>query len=274
MDETTKNERSTDGLFYDLGKGSGALYDKIHGGLRLTIDYDGFTGSPRDWNNIWSLSCVHKRHELGDADCRLDLNDFGGWEECGQALRDKFDIVEMVPLYMTDHSGVSLSITNPRNNWDSGQIGFAFLTEEKQKELIENYDSTNLRETALGVLKTELNEYEAYLNGESYVVKKEDVTTGEELDSVSGFYGSDFVHNYLYEEIPQEFLQDVIKTLPQYFLSFNQDLSKRQQQSLDRCLSDSQKEYLKTKQVNTPYQTEIESETESKKKKKKQSIKL
>lgn len=43
--------------------------------------------------------------------------------------------MEMVPLYLLDHSHLSLSIVDFNDRWDSGQIGFAFLTAETQKIL-------------------------------------------------------------------------------------------------------------------------------------------
>lgn len=224
-------KRTESGVFYDLEVNRDALYDKIHNGERLTIGYDSTTASPRDWSNSWNLSCSHKRYDLGDEDCRLNVGDYDSWEEYGEVLREEYDIVEMVPLYMTDHSYLALSIVNPNDRWDSGQIGYAFLTAENQKDLAGAYGITDLHEASLEVLKQELEVYEGYLNGEAYSIRVENVNTGEMIDSIGGFYGTDFVANGLYREIPEEFVEDVRKSLPMYFSPLEKDQSKFFEQS-------------------------------------------
>lgn len=47
-------KKSESGVFYDLESNSDALYDKVHNGVRLTIDQDPFAESPREWDNSWS----------------------------------------------------------------------------------------------------------------------------------------------------------------------------------------------------------------------------
>ena len=226
MSEMEDVKRPESGVFYDLESSSDALYDKVHNGVRLTIDQDSFAESPREWDNSWSLSCSHRKYDLGDEDCRLNVGDYNSWEEYGEALREKYDIVELVPLFMLDHSSLSLSIVDFNDRWDSGQIGFAFLTAKNQEDLADVYGITDLHEASLEVLKQELEVYEGYLNGESYSMMVEDVNTGETIDSFDGFYGTDFAANMLVAFIPEEFVEDVYKSLPMYFPSIGQEQSK------------------------------------------------
>lgn len=226
MSEMEDVKRTESGVFYDLESSSDALYDKVHNGVRLTIDQDSFAESPREWDNSWSLSCSHRKYDLGDEDCRLNVGDYNSWEEYGEALREKYDIVELVPLFMLDHSSLSLSIVDFNDRWDSGQIGFAFLTAENQKALVRAYGLTDLHEASLKVLKQELEVYQEYLNGESYSIMVDDMNTGEMIDSIGGFYGTDFSANGLDDYIPEEFVEDVYKSLPMYFPSIGQEQSK------------------------------------------------
>lgn len=233
MSEMEDVKRTESGVFYDLEFNGDELYDKIHNGKRLTIGYDSTAESPRGWDNSWNLSCSHEGYDLGDEDCRLNVRDYDSWEEYGEALRAEFDIVEMVPLYMLDHSNLALSIVDFNDRWDSGQIGFAFLTAEKLKDIANTYERSDLHELALDLLKDELSVYEGYLNGETYSIRLENVDTGEIIDSVGGFYGTDFDTNGLYREIPEEFVDDVCKSLPMYFTSIEQEQSKSIEETVD-----------------------------------------
>lgn len=226
MSEMEDVKRTESGVFYDLESSSDALYDKVHNGARLTIDHDSFAESPREWDNSWSLSCSHRKYDLGDEDCRLNVGDYNSWEEYGEALREKYDIVELVPLYMLDHSNLALSIVDFNDRWDSGQIGFAFLTAKNQNDIANTYERSDLHELSLDLLKDELSVYEGYLNGETYSIRVENVNTGEMIDNIGGFYGTDFSANGLDDNIPEEFVEDVHKSLPMYFTSLEKEQSK------------------------------------------------
>lgn len=259
MSELEDVKRTKSGVFYDLEGSRDVLYDKIHNGQRLTIGYDSIAESPREWENSWSLSCSHRKYDLGDEDCRLNVRDYDSWEEYGEALREEYDIVEMVPLYMTDHSHLALSIVDPNDRWDSGQIGFAFLTAENQKHLADTYGITDLHEASLEVLKQELEVYEGYLNGESYSMMVEDVNTGETIDSFGEFYGTDFVANMLVAFIPEGFAEDVFKALPMYFPSPEQEQSKsfEQTQEVEKTKKEGVDKALETSK-KTPKQINIQ----------------
>lgn len=259
MSEMEDVKRTESGVFYDLEFNGDELYDKIHNGKRLTIGYDSTAESPREWDNSWNLSCSHERYDLGDENCRLNAGDYDSWEEYGEALREEYDIVELVPLYMTDHSSLALSIVDPNDRWDSGQIGFAFLTAENQKDLADTYGLTDLHEASLEVLKQELEVYEWYLNGESYSMMVEDVNTGETIDIFGGFYGTDFAENMLVAFIPEGFAEDVFKALPMYFPSPEQEQSKsfEQTQEVEKTKKEGVDKALETSK-KTPKQINIQ----------------
>lgn len=259
MGEMEDVKRTESGVFYDLESNGDELYDKIHNGKRLTIGYDSTAESPREWDNSWNLSCSHERYDLGDENCRLNAGDYDSWEEYGEALREEYDIVEMVPLYMLDHSNLALSIVDFNDRFDSGQIGFAFLTAENQKDLAGAYGLMDLHEASLKVLKQELEVYQEYLNGESYSIMVDDMNTGEMIDSIGGFYGTDFSANGLDDYIPEEFVEDVHKSLPMYFSSLEKDQSKffEQTQEVEKTKKEGVEKALETSKAS-PKQIKVQ----------------
>ncbi|HQL49052.1 MAG TPA: hypothetical protein PLC09_10310, partial [Holophaga sp.] len=73
--------------------------------------------------------------------------------------------------------------------WDSGQVGFIFATREK---VLRAWGAKRMNERirglALKALRSEVEEYDAYLTGDVYGYTVED-QDGEELDSCWGFVG-------------------------------------------------------------------------------------
>jgi hypothetical protein len=79
-------------------------------------------------------------------------------------------------------------------NWDSGRVGFIFISKEKMlKEYGGKIVTRKLKERVEGYLKGEVETYDQYLTGDvyGYRVFKEENGVEEELDSCWGFYGED-----------------------------------------------------------------------------------
>lgn len=100
--------------------------------------------------------------------------------------------VEILNLYLYDHSGITMRTSRFSDPWDSGQVGVIFLTHETvRKEWRESsgeLTDEQVVEKALACLEAEVETYDQYLTGDIYgfvVVDSE----GETLDSCWGFYG-------------------------------------------------------------------------------------
>lgn len=164
-----------------------------------TIEYKGFTierhyddsgaGDPREWDNLGSLALFHRRYNLPN-DANLSADNFDGWAEMQQYLLDHYNVSVIMPVWMIDHSGVALRCgsSNPftvcdPGEWDSGMVGFVYVSADKVAE--EGFSDLSVVEK---VLRSEVDEYSAYLNGDvfGYVVKD---PTGEVVDSCWGFIG-------------------------------------------------------------------------------------
>lgn len=160
-------------------------------GLTISIETDDDPESPRDWDNLGKLICFHKRYDLGDKH-NLRHEDFRGWAELEQHLRRELGAVVVLPLYLYDHSGITISTTPFNCPWDSGQIGFAYVTRET---ILKEYAAKSVTKALLAKvekgLRGEVETYDQYLRGEVYGYTVTD-RTGEQLDSCWGFYGSDY----------------------------------------------------------------------------------
>ena len=160
--------------------------------FELEIEQDSSPESPRTWDNLGTMVCFHKRYDLGDkTDYRSE--DYDSWDELRQGIIDNEGEVFMLPLYLYDHSGITIS-TRPFNcNWDSGQVGYIFVSKNKVKK--EGIDETKV----LDYLKGEVETYDQYLTGDVWgyrVYEVETCSLGHEhkvlLDSCWGFFGEEY----------------------------------------------------------------------------------
>ena len=152
---------------------------------------------------------VYKRQEdlrSGGWYVEDDIIEDLGFEDCKRLLKDK---VFYLPLYLYDHSGITMSTGSFCDSWDSGQVGFIYVTKEDIEKEYGAFNKKNL-ETAMSVLRGEVDIYNQYIHGDVYWYRLEKFLGGtvageevspqealyadifwEEIDSCGGFYGSD-----------------------------------------------------------------------------------
>ena len=151
---------------------------------RIDIEQDIYDHeSPRDWDeNFGTMVCFHSRYDLGD---KHDLS-----IEEAQDLYDSKEVIAL-PLYLMDHSGLSMSTSDYGCSWDSGQVGFIYVSEDKIKEtFMVDTITEDIRKKAIENLKAEVKVYDQYLCGDIWGFSIID-GRGETLDSCWGFYGYD-----------------------------------------------------------------------------------
>lgn len=156
--------------------------------------------SPRDWNNLTHMFCFHKRYNLGDYKANpYHFSDFSGWSEMIEQIHRDYDVLVYKPLYLYDHSGITISTGPFSCRWDSGQIGFVFITREKIRKIHGWKRITKKRKKLLKQwLESEVKIYDQYLRGEVYGYQVED-PSGEHVDSCRGFYGTNWEENGLFD---------------------------------------------------------------------------
>ena len=157
-----------------------------------TIEYKGYEihvyqdpdpESPREWDNLGTMTCFHRRYELGDKHS-MDI------EELKELVARK-DVISL-PLFLIDHSGVSMntggfSHCDPQG-WDWGQVGYIYVTrEDALKEFGKKKLTRALREKVRKILEGEVEAYDQYLTGQvyGYVIER----NGEHFHSCWGFSG-------------------------------------------------------------------------------------
>lgn len=126
-------------------------------------------------------------------------------------LAEKSAVIE--PLYLMDHSGISMSTSPYSCPWDSGQVGFAVITHE---EIIQEFGEVT-KDTltqAKANIEGEVSDYDLYLTGEVYYYQYHE--DGELVSSCGGLCGDvDDIVEYIHGDIPEsgEFLLDNLKEI-------------------------------------------------------------
>ena len=162
----------------------------------IEVVREDYPDSPREWDNLGTMVCFHRRYNLGDKH-GFNKDDFSSWDEVKQAIVENGGKY-IAPLYLYDHGGISISIGSfigkaPHAEWDSGQVGLIYTTEEAIAEFGIEADKVESR------LESEVDTYDKYLMGEVYGYKiMERNTCGtcnhievEEVDTCYGYYSEE-----------------------------------------------------------------------------------
>ena len=165
------------------------------------IQFDTSPFNPRDDDNLGTIIAFHSRYNYSD-------NNDWTKEELLEHIQ-KEDILSL-PIYHYEHGDVALSTTPFHCQWDSGQIGYMFVS---HAEIIEWFGELNL-EQAEKNLKAEIETYSQYCNGEVYgyqIYKKGDCQyCSDDVDSCWGFIG-------------YEWIQEEVKNQLKYFEESDND---------------------------------------------------
>lgn len=167
------------------------ISEEIHNGYRVQVVFDRDPLSPRDADNLGIMLCGHKRYILGDASFKKYIPE---WDDVDAVLMRgaspkvllrylsmKYGTTVVLPLYLYDHSGLSISVGGSAG-WDSGFVGVIFDT-ERTRGLIDPTDSSKIEE----YLRSEVDTYDRFLTGQVYAVRVKD-RTGSVIEYCGGFY--------------------------------------------------------------------------------------
>ena len=157
---------------------------KTIGKYKIEIFPDDSPFDPRGDDNLGTMVCFHSRYSLGDK------HNFDR-EEAKVFMRSKKNIV--LPLYLFDHSGITMNTTGFSCPWDSGQVGFIYVEKSKVRseygwKRITKERGDKIRE----YLRNEVETYDQYISGDCYGYKITDTETGNEEDSCWGYYGEEY----------------------------------------------------------------------------------
>lgn len=173
------------------------VHEETYRDHTIKIIHDPDPESPRDYDNLGTMTCWHGRYRLGDThdhddprDLLIDLIEVSS--DTNLSMNDLFaravKRAVILPLYLYDHSGITMNTAGFHCPWDSGQVGYIYVTlEDIRKDYGVTRVSKNLRTKIANHLRQEVNTYDHYLTGNCYgfVVEKDD----EEVESCWGFLG-------------------------------------------------------------------------------------
>lgn len=171
----------------------------------LHITHDEYSDSPREWDNVTTMACGHRRYRLGD-DTGYDTGDYNSWADMREVIEADNDVLIIKPLYLYDHSGITISTTPFSCQWDSGQVGWVYITKESWVAMMGATEP--LPALMEDVIDSEVNTYDQYLTGEVYSFSLEN-GEGESIDTCGGFYGDDPTTNGMIDHVPTEYLHDL-----------------------------------------------------------------
>lgn len=165
---------------------------------KLKVIRDEYPADPREWDNLGKMVCFHRRYDLGDEQPRCDPQEWLRSLACSldNSLAERLDYWEngssckmssaavdakieaaiwrvldaravVLPLYLYDHGGLSMSVGAFSCPWDSGQVGWIYASRE---DVLKNYGGKRLtaalRERAVLLLKGEVETYDQFLSGD------------------------------------------------------------------------------------------------------------
>ena len=169
--------------------------------------------SPREFDNLGTMVCFHRRYNLED-ETELKSSDFSSWEELENYLYKEEDALIAIPVYMYDHSGLWINTTGFSCPWDSGQIGYIYISKEKvRSEYSCKRISKKLKEMIREMLCSEVDLYNDYLCGNVYGFTLTDKENAEEIDSSCGFYGTDYIKNGIFDYVSSYFTKAELEAL-------------------------------------------------------------
>ena len=180
-------------------------------GYKIDVYYDEDAESPRTWDNLGKMLCLHSRYDLGD-EHNHGARSFRSWEAMWAYIEKVYRASVIYPLYLYDHGGLRLGISPWGCPWDSGQVGYIYAT---KKSILKEYGGKNLtkhkRAMAEKELQSEVIVYDHYLSGNVYGYE---ITTddGETVDGCWGYYG-DYNDSGLIEDAKEriDYLQAIKK---------------------------------------------------------------
>lgn len=158
---------------------------KQYKGCTIEITQSDGLESPREDDNLGTMIHWHPNYILGEK--QYNRRDFSGPMGSLEAeLGSKIKTAIYLPVYLYDHSGITINTTGFSCPWDSGQVGWIYVTRETlKKEGLNNRTDEEIKD----MLRGEIHTLDQYITGEVYSFYCSDPDTDECIDSCCGFYG-------------------------------------------------------------------------------------
>lgn len=155
-----------------------------------------FNRGPARWEDLCHIKKDYAYDEILDA---------VQTKHCLQLLEND---VEILPLSVYEHSGITMYVGAPCDRFDSGYAGFIYITKREAFKNFGGITEENWRERADECMRSEVEVYDHYLTGEvlGYNIyekssQEDEEEEWEDIDSCYGFYGHDTEESGILEEL-------------------------------------------------------------------------
>jgi hypothetical protein len=206
------------------------IYDFIKNGKTQEVRLE-YNRSTREWelleNNHWSTSGDWYVSSTYPANLKgKDVPDYF-LNDCLSALRmselkklvEQMEGMAILPLFLYDHSGITMNTGGFSCPWDSGQVGWIYADNDMIKKEYGDVTPETI-ERAKKLMESEVEDYDYYLTGQCYGFK---LYEGDnEIDSCWGFLGDiNDVAKYIKEYLPSD-CENIVDSL-QYQSDIDED---------------------------------------------------
>jgi len=173
-------------------------------GYTIEIDFDPQPQDPLEYEDGVTLVCSHRRYNLGteqfpshlvNANSNFEdlfysyIQEKYDLEDATEEEVDKFikDNIYYLPLYLYDHSGITMNTTGFCSGWDSGQVGYIYMDTDDIKNWYQ-VDKVTKEEIdkAYSAMESIVKSYDRYLTGQifGYIIRDADDTV---IESIWGY---------------------------------------------------------------------------------------
>ena len=131
-----------------------------------------------------TVSCFHREYNLSS-----ENSEFTDQDDLKRHIRLK-NVISL-PVYLYDHSGITINTTGFSCRWDSGEIGYIHITKEEiYKEFNVKRISSELLKKVYANLKGTISFINDYLTGNIHYFEIIDTDSEEILEAVYGYVGN------------------------------------------------------------------------------------
>lgn len=185
----------------------------------LVIEHENDPQSPREWSNLgYFITCDSKYYspdkmpeleaiikqtgeEASNQESHITMIKGAIGIELGE------NVIAIYPVTKYEHSGVGYSLGTVKG-FDHSNNGFYIVTDKSLKE--SGYSDKNIKNRGYeAIIKSELEVYNKYINGEVYWFELFD-EEGHHEDSCGGFYNLEEIREFLPAEFKDEKLTDYL----------------------------------------------------------------
>ena len=96
--------------------------------ITISVSHNPCMNYQDDKQAVWCG--YHRRYNFNDTG--IEAQDT--LEEVEAKIHEKYNVAIIKPLYMFEHGGIAFSTGDFNDKWDSGRLGFIFITKEKATE--------------------------------------------------------------------------------------------------------------------------------------------